>query len=131
MIQQPQLLVMLLLTIAVVACDRSDGSASKARELSETTAMVRSTADLENAVKAKFKVDEQLRSADLGVNADSINNEITLSGAVESEILRSKAVDLARSVDSGVTVNDQIAVKPSGRTVENVLRNQQRHGSTS
>jgi osmotically-inducible protein OsmY len=92
---------------------------------------VHSTADLENAVKAKVKVDEQLRSADLGVNADSINNEITLSGAVESEILRSKAVDLARSVDSGVTVNDQIAVKPSGRTVENVLRNQQRHGSTS
>jgi osmotically-inducible protein OsmY len=131
MTQQPLLLVMFLLAIAVVACDRSGRSASKAPELSGTTAMVRSTADLENAVKAKFKVDEQLRSADLGVNADSTNNEITLSGAVESQILRSKAVDLARSVDSGVTVNDQIEVKPSGRTAENVLRNQQRHGSTS
>jgi osmotically-inducible protein OsmY len=128
MTQQPLLLAMFLLAIAAVACDRSGGSASKTPELSGTTSMVRSTMDLENAVKAKFKADEQLRSADLGVSADSTNNEITLSGAVESQILRSKAVDLARSVDSGVTVNDQIEVKPSGRTAENVLRKQQRHG---
>ena len=128
MTQQPLLLAMFLLAIAAVACDRSGVSASKTPELSGTTSMVRSTMDLENAVKAKFKADEQLRSADLGVSADSTNNEITLSGAVESQILRSKAVDLARSVDSGVTVNDQIEVKPSGRTAENVLRKQQRHG---
>jgi hypothetical protein len=128
MIQQPLLVLTLLVAIAAVACDRSGGSASKAPELSETTAMVRSTADLENAVKAKFKADEQLRSAELGVSADSTTNEITVSGAVESQILRSKAVDLARSVDSGVTVNNQIEVKPSGRTVENVVRDPQRHG---
>ena len=89
--------------------------------------MVRSNADLESAVKAKFKADEQLRSADLGVSANSTNNEITLSGSVESEALRSKAVDLAKSVDSGLTVNDQIEVKPSGRAA-NVLRSQQYHG---
>ncbi len=89
--------------------------------------MVRSNADLESAVKAKFKADEQLRSADLGVSANSTNNEITLSGSVESEALRSKAVDLAKSVDSGLTVNDQIEVKPSGRTAT-VLPNQQHHG---
>ena len=128
MTQQPLLVVVFLLAIAAVACNRSGGSASKAPELSGTTSMVRSTADLENAVKAKFKADEQLRSADLGVSADSTKNEVTLSGAVESQILRSKAVDLARSVDSGVTVNNQIEVKPSGRTAESVLRNQQRHG---
>jgi osmotically-inducible protein OsmY len=89
--------------------------------------MVRSNADLESAVKAKFKADEQLRSADLGVTANSANNEITLSGSVESEALRSKAVDLAKSVDSGLTVNDQIEVKPSGRAT-NVLSSQQYHG---
>jgi osmotically-inducible protein OsmY len=127
MTQQPLLVVMFLLAIAAVACDRSGGSASKAPELSGTTAMARSNADIENAVKAKFKADEQLRSADLGVSADSPNNEITISGSVESQSLRSKAVDLVRSVDSGLTVNDQIEVKPTGRTAD-VPRSEQRHG---
>jgi osmotically-inducible protein OsmY len=89
---------------------------------------VRSNADLENAVKAKLKADEQLRSAELGVSADSANSEITLSGSVESEALRSKAVNLAKSVDSGVTVNDQIEVKPSGRSADNAFPSRQHHG---
>jgi len=128
MIKESLAVVMLfLLAIAAVACNRSGDSDNKAPTLSETTVMVRSNADLESAVKAKFKADEQLRSADLGVSANSTNNEITLSGAVESEALRSKAVDLAKSVDSGLTVNDQIEVKPSGRTAT-VLPNQQHHG---
>ena len=88
---------------------------------------MRSNADLESAVKAKLKTDEQLRSADLGVSADSTHNQITLSGFVESEALRSKAVELAKSVDSGLTVNDQIEVKPSGRAAT-VLPGQQHHG---
>jgi osmotically-inducible protein OsmY len=112
MIQKSLAVVIFLLAIAAVACNRSGDSENKAPALSETT---RSKADLESAVKAKFKADEQLRSADLGVSANSTNNEITLSGSVESEALRSKAVDLAKSVDSGLTVNDQIEVKPSGR----------------
>ena len=127
MIQKSLAVVMFLLAIAAVACNRSGDSDNKAPTLSETTAMVRSNADLESAVKAKFKADEQLRSADLGVSANSTNNEITLSGSVESEALRSKAVDLAKSVDSGLTVNDQIEVKPSGRTAT-VLPSQQHHG---
>ena len=84
---------------------------------------------METAVKAKFKTDEQLRSADLGISVDAAKNEITLSGSVESEALRSKAVDLARSVDSGVIVNDQIDVKPSGRSAENSSPSKRRaHG---
>jgi hypothetical protein len=127
MIQKSLAVVMFLSAIVAVSCNRSGDSDSKAPALSGTTTMVRSNADLENAVKAKFKTDEQLRSADLGVSADSTHNEITLSGSVESEAMRSKAVDLAKSVDSGLTVNDQIEVKPSGRTA-NVLLSQQHHG---
>jgi osmotically-inducible protein OsmY len=128
MIKESLAVVMLfLLAIAAVACNRSGDSDNKAPTLSETTGTVRSNADLESAVNAKFKADEQLRSADLGVSADSTHNQITLSGFVESEALRSKAVDLAKSVDSGLTVNDQIEVKPSGRTAT-VLPNQQHHG---
>lgn len=127
MIQKPLAVVVFLLAIAAVACNRSGNSDNQASSLSETTAMARSNADLESAVKAKFKADEQLRSAELGVSADSTNSEITLSGSVESEELRSKAVDLAKSVDSGLTVNDQIEVKPSGRTAT-VLPSRQHHG---
>jgi osmotically-inducible protein OsmY len=128
MIKESLAVVMLfLLAIAAVACNRSGDSDNKAPTLSETTGTVRSNADLESAVNAKFKADEQLRSADLGVSADSTHNQITLSGFVESEALRSKAVDLAKSVDSGLTVNDQIEVKPSGRTAT-VLPSQQHHG---
>ena len=126
--QQALLVLMFLFAIAAVACGTPRDSASTGPALSGTTATTgRSKADLESAVKAKFKTDDRLRSADLGVSADSTNHEITLSGSVESEALRSKAVDLARSVDSGLTVNDQIEVKPSGRTAD-VLPNQQRHG---
>ena len=127
MIQKSLAVVMFLLAIAAVACNRSGDSDNKAPTLSETTATVRSNADLESAVKAKLRADEQLRSADLGVSADSTHNQITLSGFVESEALRSKAVDLAKSVDSGLTVNDQIEVKPSGRATT-VLPSQQQHG---
>ena len=120
MINPPVLGVLCVLAVAGLACGGSGDRDNRASEsVSETTNTVRSNADLETAVKAKFNTDEQLRSADLGVSADAANNEITLSGSVESEALRSKAVDLARSVESGVIVNDQIDVKPSGRTAEN------------
>ena len=127
MMRQSLQVLMFLFAIAAVACDTPRDSASTGLALSGTTVTGRSKADLENAVKAKFKTDEQLRSADLGVTADSANDQITLSGSVESEALRSKAVDLAKSVDSGLTVNDQIEVKPSGRTAD-VLPHEQRHG---
>src|SRR5688500_3643849 len=125
--QQPLMVLMFLFAIAAVACDKRGDSAGTPPALSGTTAAVRSKADLESAVKAKFKTDEQCRRAHLGVSADPSNHETTLSGSGESEALRSKAVDLTRSVDSGLTVNDQIEVKPSGRTAD-VLPKEQRHG---
>jgi osmotically-inducible protein OsmY len=131
MIQQPLVVVVsFLLAVTAIACGKSgDSTNSVPASSSGATTVVRSNADLENAVTAKFKVDEQLRSADLGVSADAAKNEITLSGSVESEALRSKAVDLARSVDSGVIVNDQIDVKPSGRSAENSSPSERRaHG---
>lgn len=128
--QQPFLAVLFVLAVAALACGRSGDPENRASQsVSGPTDTARSNADLETAVKAKFKTDEQLRSADLGVSADAAKNEITLSGSVESEALRSKAVDLARSVDSGVIVNDQIDVKPSGRSAENSSPSERRaHG---
>ena len=71
-----------------------------------------SNSDLENHIKAKLNSDAQLKAADLSIIADAKKKEATLSGAVESEALRSKAVELAKSAHSGLTVNDLIDVKP-------------------
>jgi osmotically-inducible protein OsmY len=38
---------------------------------------------------------------------------VTLSGTVRSQEVRNKAVDLAKSAHSGLTVNDKIDVKPA------------------
>jgi osmotically-inducible protein OsmY len=71
-----------------------------------------SGSELEDAVKAKLQSDEQLRNAPIKVSADAEKNAVTLSGTVGSQEARNKAVELAKSAHSGITVNDQIEVKP-------------------
>ena len=70
--------------------------------------------ELENAVKAKLQSDEQLRNAAIEVSADAEKNAVTLSGSVPSQEARNKAVELAKSAHSGITVNDRIEIKPVG-----------------
>ncbi|HSE88755.1 MAG TPA: BON domain-containing protein [Candidatus Binatia bacterium] len=69
-------------------------------------------AKLEEAVRTMFDGDEQVRDAKLSVQADITKNEVTLSGTVDSESVRSKAVELAKTAHAGVVVNDKIAVRP-------------------
>jgi osmotically-inducible protein OsmY len=64
---------------------------------------------LENAVKAKLSVDEQLRTANLDVS----KNEVAISGTVSLQDHRSNAVELAKSAHCVVKVNDKIDVKPA------------------
>ena len=68
-------------------------------------------AKLEKAVKSMFAQDEQVGRADLTVRADVTKNEVTLSGTVESEAVRSRAVELAKTAHAGVVVNDRMTVK--------------------
>jgi osmotically-inducible protein OsmY len=67
---------------------------------------------LEEAVRTMFDRDEQVRRAKLSVRADVTKNEVTLSGTVESEAVRSRAVELAKTAHVSVVVNDRITVKP-------------------
>jgi osmotically-inducible protein OsmY len=71
-----------------------------------------SSSDLENQIRSKLDSDEQLKAANLSVIADAKKKEAMLSGTVESEALRSKAVELAKSAHSDLTVKDMIDVKP-------------------
>lgn len=59
-----------------------------------------------------FERDEQVRRAKLSVQADITKNEVTLAGTVDSESVRSKAIELAKTAHVGVVVNDKISVRP-------------------
>ena len=119
-------LIIAALGIGVAACDKADERRSEAPPAAkpgpETTPGTAaspgadtkmSDSDLEKAVKAKLSADEQLKTAKLDVDANASKNEVTISGTVSSQDHRSKAVELAKSAHSGVTVNDKIDVKPA------------------
>jgi len=72
-----------------------------------------SNSDLEKAIHAKLESDDALKQAKLSVNADVKDNKVTISGRVFSQEMRTKAVDFAKSVQPGITIEDQIEVKPS------------------
>lgn len=71
-----------------------------------------SNSSLEQSVKSKIAADPQTASANLDVTADASKNQVTLSGAVYSEGVRTEAVNDAKDVQSGLAVVDQIQVRP-------------------
>ena len=81
-------------------------------ETTSTTKPTMSNSDLEKAIKAKIETDSQLKAAGIDVDANASRNEATLSGTVESQALRMKAVDLAKSAHPGLLITDKINVKP-------------------
>jgi len=70
-----------------------------------------SESDLENTIRARLHDDEFLKGADLNVKANAVSNEVTISGVVETKVMRDRAIDLARTTDSGVAVNDRVEVR--------------------
>ena len=109
------LVIMTTVLFATIGCDRTPESKNESSGAATSSPgnLKISSSELENAIKAKFKADDQLRAADLSVTADAEKNEVTLSGSVPSQALRAKAVQLAKSAQSAVTVTDKIDVKPS------------------
>jgi BON domain len=101
--------------VAFLACGRSDEPRSSQANAAPAAPGAGSPAAankaLEKAVKAKLDTDERLKTANLGVDADVTKNQVTLSGTVDSEAIRAKAVELAKSAQVGVIVNDKINVK--------------------
>jgi len=107
------LLVPLLfgLNMVLVGCDQSNRPTSQTS--SSRSASKMSDSDLEQAIRARLDSDAQLKEAKLDVDADVDKNEVTISGTVRSQEARFKAVELAKGVQSGLTVNDKIDVKPA------------------
>jgi hypothetical protein len=104
-----QILVAALLVCLVLptACTRGNESTQAAREAARMT-----NSDLEKKIEAQLNSDPYLRAARLNVSADADENRVTLWGTVESEELRTRAVEMARASHPGVIIEDKIEVTP-------------------
>jgi len=78
--------------------------------VAEATAAEANT-KLEESVRFMLRKDKELRNTNLKIDADVTKNEVTLSGTVDSDAMRNKAVELAKTVQVGVVVNNKIRVK--------------------
>jgi hyperosmotically inducible protein len=105
---------MLGLTLLCVILSMNSCAAADHREATTdpTTKAQMTNSELEEKIKARFKTDAQLDAANLSVDANVDRNEITLSGTVGSESLRTKAIELAKSAHAGLIVTTKIDVKP-------------------
>jgi osmotically-inducible protein OsmY len=102
-------LTLLSVSLSLNGCATAD---SPAASTGPTPAAQITNSELENKIKAKFSTDAQINAANLNVDANVDRNEITLSGTVGSESLRTKAVELAKSAHAGLVVTTKIDVKP-------------------
>ncbi|HEU4388838.1 MAG TPA: BON domain-containing protein [Blastocatellia bacterium] len=68
-------------------------------------------ADLERSVRAKLDSEPSLQKANLTVAAHAASNEVSLSGTVDSQDLKTRAVQLAKGAKDGLIVTDNITVK--------------------
>jgi hyperosmotically inducible protein len=76
------------------------------------TATTMTDSQLENSIRVKLNSDAQIKAADLGVSVNGARNEATLTGSVQSQQLRTRAVELARSANAGLIVNYKLIVEP-------------------
>jgi osmotically-inducible protein OsmY len=91
----------------------TEGSRNDARrQADEQVGQLRmNESDLENTIRARLHNDGLLGGADLNVEANAGRNEVTLSGVVETKVMRDRAIELAGTTDPGVSVNDRIEVR--------------------
>jgi hyperosmotically inducible periplasmic protein len=120
------------LTLLGVSLSLNGCAAADSREATSgpTSTAQMTNSELEEKIKARFKTDAQLNAANLSVDANVDRNEITLSGTVGSESLRTKAIELAKSAHAGLIVTTKIDVKPGeiSRTAYTIERAREERG---
>ena len=105
-------LVLTLLGISASLNGCSTASSPQATGSSTPQAQI-SNAALEEKIKTNLNTDAQLKAANLDVKANVDRNEVLLSGTVESEAAKTKAVESAKSAQAGLSVTSKINVDPS------------------
>lgn len=111
----PLMMVLALSAFSLSACENN--GESEASKTGEVKAKM-TNSELETAIKSKINSDTRLSAAGIGVDADADGNKATLSGTVESQELRTKALALAKEAHAGLIITDKIDVKPREVTRE-------------
>ncbi len=97
------------MTLVMIGLLGSWGCSNRGTQVTSAASITDS--DLRHMVQAKLESDPQLAQIDVDANAEQ--NQVTLSGSVSSEQARNEAVDLAKSARANMLVNDKIDVKPA------------------
>lgn len=107
--------IVLSSSLILPACKEAPNTRTPTSESSQSMPSDKmSDSDLEKAIRAKLESDQEIKQANLSVSADGSDNKATISGTVSSQNVRAKAVELARAAQPGLTINDEIEVKPAG-----------------
>ena len=101
--------LLIALALGMSACETDNGAGSRA---TSTPQPKMSDSDLKTAIKTRLDSDAQLKAADIDVSADADDNKATLSGTVESQAMRTRALELARAAHPNLIITDKIDVKP-------------------
>ncbi|MEW6127580.1 MAG: BON domain-containing protein [Acidobacteriota bacterium] len=105
------LVIVIFSVMIFTGCERYESNTNSTNSNANRQAQI-SDADLERAIEDKFDADAQIKNTNIDVDADVDTNSVTLSGTVDSQELRLKAVELAKSSHAGLIINDKIDVKP-------------------
>ena len=97
------------IAVTLVGCSPT---ASTPTPMSPAQAQI-SNAALEEKIKTNLNSDEQLKASNLAVTANADRNEATLSGTVQSESAKTKAVDSAKNAQPGLTITSKLEVDAS------------------
>jgi osmotically-inducible protein OsmY len=73
-----------------------------------TVACSQSDAGITSAVKTKFAADDTVKASQ--INVDTSDKVVTLSGTVDSQAAKTRALELARETKGVVRVSDQLTV---------------------
>lgn len=68
------------------------------------------SAELESAINSRISSDPALKNVD--IDADAEDNEVTLTGTVETQEQRTRVTDAVKAVNATLQVTDKIDVKP-------------------
>lgn len=106
--------IVLSAALILPGCDKGQNNRAPTSESAPGMATTKmSDSELEKAIRAKLESDDAIKQANLSVRVDVTDNKATLSGVVVSRDLRDKAIDLAKSAQPGLTIEDKIDVKPA------------------
>jgi osmotically-inducible protein OsmY len=96
-----------LLSVALIGVVSVNGCASTATQESMGQAMDSSA--ITTAIKSKYLVDSDISS--LRISVFTFKSRVTLSGAVDNDLQRRKAVSIAEQTKGVVSVKDELVIR--------------------